>query len=196
MYDKYQNENSEQTRIFNVAISLMEEIGYEDLSIRQICNKAGISIGKFYTYFKTKQDLLSHYYEEEEKALRKEGSNKFDNMDVKDQIVEFYHWHLTYTASFGVEFVMNYFDPHNESMAVSTRNNYIMDTTDHFLENAILKGYKIPNGKTIHQLSMEFCMITKGVILTWSAEHGSFSLPDVAANLLRDSLNGLLSDNN
>ena len=44
MYDKYDDSNSEKQRIFNIATRLMDKIGYEKLSIRQICTEAGILI--------------------------------------------------------------------------------------------------------------------------------------------------------
>ena len=179
MYDKYQNENSEQTKIFDVAMKLMEEVGYEGLSIRKICNKAGISTGKFYTYFQSKQDLLCHYYAKVENVLRKDLADKFTNMDLKSQIIEFYKTYMDYTASFGIEFVINYFNPHNEMMDIFSRTNFIMEMTDQFMEDALKKGYMFPENKGIHQLSMEICMIIKGIIFTWSATHGAFSLSDM-----------------
>lgn len=40
------------------------EKGYEQLSIKNICEEAGVSNGSFYHHFKTKDDLLSYYIEE------------------------------------------------------------------------------------------------------------------------------------
>lgn len=192
MYDKYRNEISEQERIFNIALSLMDQVGYENLSIRDICKEAKISVGKFYNYFKNKQELLNYFYEQEEKELRKKGANRFDDLPLKDQIIEMYRWHLEYLSSLGVEFVLHYYDSMNEPMAVITKSNYIMDMTDRFLEMAIQNGYKLPEGKLIHDISIDICMISKGVIFTWCAERGSFSLPEVSARLLSECLDGLL----
>lgn len=192
MYDKYHNENSEQTKIFDVAIKLMEDVGYEGLSIRNICNKAGISIGKFYLYFQNKQDLLCHYYMYIENVLRKDLADKFVNMDLKSQIIEFYRAYMEYTASLGIEFVINYFNPHNEMMDIFNRTNFIMEMTDQFMEDALKKGYIFPKNKGIHQLSMEICMIIKGIIFTWSATHGAFSLSDMTVNILGAALDGIL----
>ena len=59
MYDKYDDSNSEKQRIFNIATRLMDKIGYEKLSIRQICTEAGISTGKFYILLKQTVSLES-----------------------------------------------------------------------------------------------------------------------------------------
>ena len=192
MFDRYQKENSEKMRIFHIALDIMEKVGYEALSIRSICNEAGISTGKFYTYFSSKQALLNHFYEEAEEALSAEGTSKFDGLPLKTQFLEFYRWYMNYIQSFGVEFVINFFNPTNELMDIFTNSNYIMSMMDSFIEKAIVDGYVLPEGKTIRQISREICMITKGFIFSWAASHGAFSLPDVTVDILSRTLDGLL----
>ena len=70
MYDKYSLENEEKRRIFNIAVEMLKKKGYEKLSIRAICSEAGISIGSFYHYFSSKQELLSFYYDEAVETFR------------------------------------------------------------------------------------------------------------------------------
>ena len=72
MYDKYSLENEEKRRIFNIAVELYKKKGYEKLSIRAICSEAGISIGSFYHYFSSNQELLSFYYDEAVENFRAE----------------------------------------------------------------------------------------------------------------------------
>ena len=51
-------------RIFDVALGLMNEIGFENVTIRMICQGADISTGMFYQHFSNKEDLLAYYYDE------------------------------------------------------------------------------------------------------------------------------------
>ena len=62
-----QQQKSRETkaRIFNAAKQILQEQGYEALSIKNICEAAGVSNGSFYHHFKTKDDLLSYYIEEQ-----------------------------------------------------------------------------------------------------------------------------------
>ena len=50
-------------RIFKAAKEILKKDGYENLSIKKICEEAGVSNGSFYHHFKTKDDLLSYYIE-------------------------------------------------------------------------------------------------------------------------------------
>lgn len=52
-------------RIFRAAKTILQKKGYEQLSIKNICEEAGVSNGSFYHHFKTKDDLLSYYLEEQ-----------------------------------------------------------------------------------------------------------------------------------
>ena len=54
-----------KARIFSAAKHILQKKGYEQLSIKNICEEAGVSNGSFYHHFKTKDDLLSYYIEEQ-----------------------------------------------------------------------------------------------------------------------------------
>ena len=52
-------------KIFRAAKHILQKKGYDQLSIKNICEEAGVSNGSFYHHFKTKDDLLSYYIEEQ-----------------------------------------------------------------------------------------------------------------------------------
>lgn len=54
-----QQRKSQETRekIFQAAKKILQKKGYEELSIKNICEEAGVSNGSFYHHFKTKDDL-------------------------------------------------------------------------------------------------------------------------------------------
>ena len=45
-------------KIFKAAKRILQRSGYETLSIKNICEEAGVSNGSFYHHFKTKDDLI------------------------------------------------------------------------------------------------------------------------------------------
>lgn len=50
--------NNKKQAIIDAAISVMQQVGYEETGIRTICDAARISIGTFYHYFHDKDELL------------------------------------------------------------------------------------------------------------------------------------------
>lgn len=60
-----------QTRekIFQAALNLIKERGYEQTTLVDICKAAGIASGTFYHHFASKQDILIEYVREESQDL-------------------------------------------------------------------------------------------------------------------------------
>jgi TetR/AcrR family fatty acid metabolism transcriptional regulator len=52
-------------RIVATAMDLIRAQGYSNTSIQAICTQVGIGVGTFYHYFRSKQDVLVAYIEEE-----------------------------------------------------------------------------------------------------------------------------------
>ncbi len=50
---------TKKKQIISSAIKVMQDIGYEETSVRAICDAANISIGAFYHYFQDKTELLT-----------------------------------------------------------------------------------------------------------------------------------------
>ena len=48
-------------KLLDAAIALVNESGMSSLTIRNICDKAGISTGSFYNLFEGKDNLVSYY---------------------------------------------------------------------------------------------------------------------------------------
>lgn len=188
----YANENEEMRKIFDVAMRLMDEIGYEKMTIRKICSEAGISTGKFYHYFNSKQELLSYFYSEANDHYEKECRNDLKGLNINDQIVTFYTWYGTYVESFGVEFITNFFSNTNPSMNTHIYNNPIINITDNLFVEAIQNGYKLKYGKTVRELSNDLCVIVKGVIFDWCVRKGDFSLHSSIQDLLSRCITGIL----
>lgn len=55
---------SEQTRalILETALRLIRERGYEETTMRAIADEAGVALGNAYYYFRSKEDLVHHFY--------------------------------------------------------------------------------------------------------------------------------------
>lgn len=73
-------------KIIDVAYDLFIENDYEDVNIRSITKKAGISIGSFYQYFEDKDDLYLYLIAEIEKKAHNEYKKRVGRF-LSDAIV-------------------------------------------------------------------------------------------------------------
>ncbi len=58
-------------RIFDVAIELAEEGGYDNVRQRDVAARAGVALGTLYKRFRSKEDILSAALERETAKLER-----------------------------------------------------------------------------------------------------------------------------
>lgn len=58
-----ERENDTKKKIRRTALQLFQDKSYEKVTLNEICEKSGVNKHTFYYYFKSKDELLNHYYE-------------------------------------------------------------------------------------------------------------------------------------
>ena len=100
-----------RAKIFQAAKRILQKQGYEQLSIKNICEEAGVSNGSFYHHFKTKDDLLSYYIEDQPSINPDLLDTPEDADEAKIGIIHVYLNYAQYCRELGVEFMSNYYTP-------------------------------------------------------------------------------------
>ena len=180
-----QQQKSQETRerIFQAAKRILQKQGYEQLSIKNICEEAGVSNGSFYHHFKTKDDLLSYYIEDQPKIepdlLELPGSVE----GVKEGIIQVYMNYVKYCRELGVEFVAEYYDTKNQALNASSRMErpYPIVTVQTYVEKAIEAGVVNLN-VSISEFTTDIRMIVIGNVFEWCVKHGD---ADFEGNMAR-----------
>ena len=128
-----------RAKIFQAAKRILQKQGYEQLSIKNICEEAGVSNGSFYHHFKTKDDLLSYYIEEQPSMDPDLLELPSSAAETKEAIISVYLNYVHYCEELGVEFMANYYTPKGNNInkigikpdiEVSLDNNLLNKTRD------------------------------------------------------------------
>ncbi len=180
-----QQQKSKQTkdRIFRAAKQILKKKGYEELSIKNICEEAGVSNGSFYHHFKTKDDLLS-YYIEEQPSINPELLEVPRNVDeAKIAIIRVYLNYVEYCRELGVEFISGYYNPKNQALnaAIRTERPYPIVTVQAYVEKAALAGV-IRLNVDIESFTTDIRMIVIGNVFEWCLRSGD---ADIEGNMRR-----------
>lgn len=180
-----QQQKSKETkeRIFQAAKTILQRSGYESLSIKNICEEAGVSNGSFYHHFKTKDDLLSYYFVAQptsSTALLDIPQNKQAAIEA---IVEVYLNYVAYCKELGVDFVAGYYTPHNQALNPDIRSErpYPIVTVQQYLEKSV-EANAIELDLTISEIVNDIRMIVIGNSFEWAMRNGEV---DMAANMKR-----------
>ena len=143
-----QQKKSKETkaRIFHAAKTILQKQGYDQLSIKNICDEAGVSNGSFYHHFKTKDDLLSYYIEEQPSINPDLLDTPEDADEAKIGIIHVYLNYAQYCRELGVEFMSNYYTPRNQALnpTIRTERPYPILTVENYLRKAIDAGIIAP----------------------------------------------------
>lgn len=170
-----QQRKSKETkeRIFQAAKRILQKSGYEELSIKNICEEAGVSNGSFYHHFKTKDDLLSYYIEDQPSIDPDRLELPKNKEDAKETIIHVYLNYVKYCKELGVEFMAGYYTPHNQALnpAIRTERPYPIVTVQHYLERA-LEANAIQLNLKIEEITTDIRMIVIGNVFEWAMRNG------------------------
>ena len=108
-------ENGKKTRdlIFQTAVRILKEEGYDKVTVRRICKESNTSNGSFYHFFKNKDELMAYYYTRSADDFLAGQEETMKNADLYHQMLICYRWYIRYTADFGLDFCINFFNSNN-----------------------------------------------------------------------------------
>ena len=175
-----QQQKSKETkeRIFRAAKHILQKKGYEQLSIKNICEEAGVSNGSFYHHFKTKDDLLS-YYIEEQPSINPDLLDMPGNVEeAKLAVIRVYLNYVDYCKELGVEIMSGYYDPKNQALNPVSRTErpYPIVTVQNYINNALAAGV-IHLNVELEEFTTDIRMIVIGNVFEWCLRNGEADFP-------------------
>ena len=179
-------------KIFLAAKNILKRDGYEALSIKNICDEAGVSNGSFYHHFKTKDDLLSYYIEEQPSISPSLLEPPGNIEDVRNTVVLVYLNYVKYCQELGVEFMANYYTPKNQSLnpLKRTARSYPIVTVRDYLEQCIASGILACN-LPLDDIATDIRMIVIGNVFEWCLKNGDADFEGNMKRSLETYLKGI-----
>ena len=189
-----QQQKSKETKekIFQAAKRILQRNGYENLSIKNICEEAGVSNGSFYHHFKTKDDLLSYYIEDQPSIDPDLLEMPQNAMDARNTIVEVYLNYVKYCRELGVEFIAGYYTPRNQALnpIIRTQRPYPIVTVQNYLQKAVDAG-AIALTTPIEDVVTDIRMIVIGNVFEWALRNGDADFEGNMKRTLTNYLSGV-----
>ena len=179
------NERSSRKKIIDTAISIIRENGADALTVRNVCDTAGLSIGTFYHYFRDKDDLMMYFLKE----------TSFDSFRLKTplsnisgRISELYMHLIHKYMDLGLDFMKSFYSTENRTLSAymgeengSFAEGSVMAISEKEMSEALDCGIIKP-GSDIHLLCIDICTIVKGCVFEWCLNDGK---PDIESSLNR-----------
>lgn len=183
-------ENLRQSLI-DAAISLIRHEGAEQVTIRMICERAGVSIGTYYHYFKSKDDLFAYFVQEMaygEIVLERPFS------DLAGRLTELWSHLFMLYAELGMDFMISFYNSSNRAISAYAdkgEDQYpdgtLLARCQRELELALEQGY-LQKTADPHVIAADLCLVVKGCILDWVICRGEMPVEESMERIIRQYL--------
>jgi TetR/AcrR family fatty acid metabolism transcriptional regulator len=163
-----------KNRIYTSAIELMDRKGFENITIADISDKAGVSVGAFYHYFTSKNDILAEIFHQADTYFATQVLPELDRTkSVPEQILQYFDHYARFNITSGVELTQQIFNPKIKFFLKKDRPMVTI------LEDLIREGQErseIREDLDSEELARFLFVMARGVVFEWSLYDGSYDL--------------------
>lgn len=186
-------------KLLKAAVSLVNQYGMKYLTVRNICDEAGLSTGSFYNLFSGKDDLIMYYLRYVFLEYKDQAIQESKNLNSLEKCLLIYRYYIRCCKEVGVEFV---------SALYAANTNPVFDFLDRNPEEALILdrvGEYIEEGKAKGEIRadvptdiamLRIATITTGSIFYWCTFKGDFDLAYQADDLMEIYLRSIAADPN
>lgn len=185
--------NTKQTLI-DTTIALIRKYGADSITVRNVCEEAGLSIGTFYHHFQNKDDLLMYFVRE----------TSFDSFELKTplsdiagRVFELYMHLIDRYLELGEEFMKSFYTTVNKALSAYMgqengrfAEGTVMARCERELLDAQRHGY-LKKEADAHMLSMDICTIVKGCVFEWALDDGQMDIAEALQRIISSYLNNM-----
>jgi TetR/AcrR family fatty acid metabolism transcriptional regulator len=164
-----------KNRIYTAAIDLMDRKGFEKITIADISKKAGVSVGAFYHYFKSKNDILAEIFFKADEYFSSEVLPvlSVNTKSVPNKLVEYFDYYAKFNIASGVEMTQQLFNPKIKFFIKKGRSMLTI------LQDLIGEGQEkqeIRTDSTPEELARFLLILARGIVFEWSLYDGRYDL--------------------
>lgn len=180
-------------KIFRATKNILKRDGYDKLSVKNICLEADVSNGSFFHHFKSKDELLSYYMEEQPAINPDLLDPPSDSGEVKIAIIYVYISYAKYCMELGLDFISSYFTPSNAALNPdnNTGHAYPIVSVENYLKKAIDAGIISPK-LPLEQITTDIRMLVIGNIFEWCVRKGNTDFENNMRRSITHYLDGIL----
>lgn len=171
-------QQAEKTKnhIFETALRLFQIDDYDKVTIGRICREAGVSVGNFYHYFKSKEQVLMEKYIEFDTWLEEVDYTQ----DVEKIILDMIHMQTEGAKRIGSKVFVKVMQTH-----LSTSGKYISSDRrfNDCLSRAAYRGIEegmFSSDHTPQEIADAILRTSRGVLFDWATRGAPYDVTEVS----------------
>lgn len=179
----YQAERKQQAKntrraILEAAAGLIRQTGFEKMTVRDICDKAGVTTGAFYHHFPSKEALLVYGFSSLDNYLE-EALGSRDFPDPAEKLAALLRYYAQYMENLEWQNMALYYSHRLANPAASpmSPDRFTLRTMRNCFEELARAGVLSPAYDPVQ--AAEFCFRHfRGVVIDWIIHQGGYPLWD------------------
>ena len=167
--------DSTKKRIYDIAIGLMDDRGFADTTIMEICEKAEVSIGTFYNYFSSKEEIFFDIYKKADEHFKHSVARRLDRSGAgaMGKIVLFFRHYARYNQKQGFNRTNQLYNTKNKLFIVKGR--YMQELLRSII--AVGKSSGEMSSAMDAEEIMDFLFIaSRGIVYDWCVKEACYDL--------------------
>jgi len=151
----------------------MKTQGFHNVTIGEISKKAGVSVGAFYHYFKSKNDILAEIYHRANEFFEAQADRLLAEPDISAAIISYFNLYAKQNVSTGIDFTKQLY---------STGNKLFLNTDRPMLKilyEIIRRGQesgKLFSDQSADLIADDLIVAARGMVFDWCLHDGEYDL--------------------
>ena len=181
-------------KLIDTTVELIKKYGADTITVRSVCEEAGLSIGTFYHHFQNKDDLLMYFVRE---ASFDSFALETPLEDVAGRICELYMHLIDRYLALGEEFMKSFYTTGNKALSAymgQSDGRFAEGTVMARCERELLEAQQqsyLKKEANAHTVSMDICTIVKGCVFEWALDDGQMDIAKALQRIISAYLNNM-----
>ncbi len=174
--------------IYHVALDLIKEKNFESISIEEISKKANVSVGTFYYYFSSKEEIYLCLFQEIDKRFALEIQADEKQEPTKDQLLHFFVQLAKHTSELGLHINKQLYHGNNRLFTLKNSSTWTK------LQEIINRGQArqelttdFKEGEILEYL----IMLSRGIIFDWCIHNGKYPLVEAMHKYMKKTISSI-----
>jgi len=168
-------------KIYKTSIKLFRSKGFDNVTIKEIALSANISVGLFYNYYKSKNDILNQQFIIADEIFNEFMKNGVKGNTVKEKIKSYMIFYIDFVINQPYDFTKILYNNNNTLFIKKGRS--MQTLLDPILEEGF-RNKEITVDMKISEINEYLYQAMRGLIFHWCLHNGNFDLHQRAEKYL------------
>lgn len=165
----------------------MEKQGFSNTTIEQIATKAGVSIGTFYHYFSSKEEIFYDIFKKADEYFETTVAPALYNADatglpIFEQVITYFRYYAHYNLNRGFANITQLYNTKNKIFVKKGR--FMQELLTQVLAKGIERG-ELSKEMPPDEATDYLFIVARGIVYDWCVHEGAYDLEQKMESYMR-----------